>query len=230
MPMNVLESRLPTKEMIAAVVLAAVGGYGDAACFLLVRCFTGHVTGNMVLAGVAIMTRGSIEPFLSVICFLCATVLTQRLRFSSLGRLGEGSMHFVLVGEIALLLLAPRLLVTQHREWFISTMSVALGMQNGALSKVDGTSVHTTYLTGNITHLLSLLAQSKTLRGMDQSPEMKKLFAVWFSFVLGVLGGAWSTSRLGPKGILGMPLLLLIVSVPRFFAPNRILASPRELR
>jgi uncharacterized membrane protein YoaK (UPF0700 family) len=103
-------------------------------------------------------------------------------------------------------------------------------MQNGALSKVDGTSVHTTYLTGNITHLLSLLAQSKTLRGMDQSPEMKKLFAVWFSFVLGVLGGAWSTSRLGPKGILGMPLLLLIVSVPRFFAPNRILASPRELR
>src|SRR6202030_4415232 len=31
--------------------LAFVGGYGDAASFVLVKTLTGHVTGNLVLAG-----------------------------------------------------------------------------------------------------------------------------------------------------------------------------------
>jgi uncharacterized membrane protein YoaK (UPF0700 family) len=227
--MKVLETQVPTREMSAALLLAAVGGYGDAASFLLVRCFTGHVTGNMVLAAVALTTRGSTwEPLLSVVCFLCGTALTQRLRFSPDSRVGNASMHFVLMAEIVLLLLTPNLLLTHHRGWFISTMSIALGMQNGAFSKADGISVHTTYLTGTITRLLGLLVRPKALRGTDESSEMKKLFAVWLSFILGVLCGGWTTSRFGAKGIWGMPLLLLIVLVSLFLTPNRILAPLRQ--
>ena len=37
--------------------LAFVGGYGDAASFVLARTFTGHVTGNMVWAAIAVATR-----------------------------------------------------------------------------------------------------------------------------------------------------------------------------
>ena len=33
-------------------VLAFVGGYGDAASFVLAKTFTGHVTGNLVLAAI----------------------------------------------------------------------------------------------------------------------------------------------------------------------------------
>jgi hypothetical protein len=33
--------------------LAFVGGYGDAASFVLAKTFTGHVTGNLVLAAIA---------------------------------------------------------------------------------------------------------------------------------------------------------------------------------
>jgi uncharacterized membrane protein YoaK (UPF0700 family) len=34
--------------------LAFVGGYGDAASFVLAKTFTGHVTGNLVLAAIAV--------------------------------------------------------------------------------------------------------------------------------------------------------------------------------
>lgn len=222
--MSVVESRMPTIEIVAALVLAAVGGYGDAASFLLVGCFTGHVTGNMVLTVVALMTGRPVWEFLlGVMCFLCATSLTQRLSFSFDSRLGRDSMRFVLIAEIVLLVLAPNLLMAHHRAWFISTMSVALGMQNGALSEADGVKVRTTYLTGTITHLLGLVVRPKALRAVDQWSETKLLFAVWVSFILGVFCGGWATSRFGPKGVWGMPLLLLSALVVRFLRPNRAL-------
>jgi hypothetical protein len=37
--------------------LAFVGGYGDAASFVLAKTFTGHVTGNLVLAAIAVAAR-----------------------------------------------------------------------------------------------------------------------------------------------------------------------------
>ena len=36
--------------------LAFVGGYGDAASFVLTKTFTGHVTGNLVLTAIAVAT------------------------------------------------------------------------------------------------------------------------------------------------------------------------------
>ncbi len=41
-----------------------------------------------------------------------------------------------------------------NRELFIIFMCLALGLQNGALRKADGISVHTTYVTGMVTKLL----------------------------------------------------------------------------
>jgi uncharacterized membrane protein YoaK (UPF0700 family) len=37
--------------------LAFVGGYGDAASFVLAKTFTGHVTGNLVLGAIAVAAR-----------------------------------------------------------------------------------------------------------------------------------------------------------------------------
>jgi uncharacterized membrane protein YoaK (UPF0700 family) len=37
--------------------LAFVGGYGDAASFVLAKTFTGHVTGNLVLTAIAVAAR-----------------------------------------------------------------------------------------------------------------------------------------------------------------------------
>jgi uncharacterized membrane protein YoaK (UPF0700 family) len=65
-------------ELTAAQLLVVVGGYGDAASFLLVRCFSGHVTGNSELAAIALTTGGAVrEPLLAVFCFLSATAFAM---------------------------------------------------------------------------------------------------------------------------------------------------------
>ena len=53
--------------------LAFVGGYGDAASFVLAKTFTGHVTGNLVLAAIAIAAhewRAALGHISAIVTFL----------------------------------------------------------------------------------------------------------------------------------------------------------------
>jgi uncharacterized membrane protein YoaK (UPF0700 family) len=45
--------------------LAFVGGYGDAAGFVIAKTFTGHVTGNLVLGAIAVAAHD---------CQLCSDI------------------------------------------------------------------------------------------------------------------------------------------------------------
>jgi uncharacterized membrane protein YoaK (UPF0700 family) len=203
--------------LTAALLLVVVGGYGDAASFLLVHCFSGHVTGNTVLAAIAITSGGATrELLLAVFCFLGATAFAQRLRSSTDRPLASNGFRSVLIAEIILLLLSPYILGGQHRALFIAAMCLAFGLQNGVLSKADGIGLHSTYLTGTLTHLLSLL-----VRAADPSSatkfETRTLLFVWFAFVAGALCGGLIVSHVGPKGIWGMPLLLMVALAMSFF-------------
>jgi uncharacterized membrane protein YoaK (UPF0700 family) len=204
--------RTSIRELTGALLLVAIGGYGDAASFLLVGCFTGHTTGNSVLAGIALATGGRAwEPILAVVCFLCATASAQRLRSSPDQPFGSRGFHYVLGAEITLVFVSPFLLMAQHRYAFIACMSLALGLQNGAISRADGISLHTTYLTGTLTRLLSLLTQPSSAKASMNQSEMRFIPLVWCAFIVGALCGGLTISRAGPKGVWGMPLLLAAV-------------------
>jgi len=59
--------------------LAFVGGYGDAASLALAKTFTGHVTGNLVLAAIAVAARAwraVLEHFSAVVTFLLGISLS----------------------------------------------------------------------------------------------------------------------------------------------------------
>jgi uncharacterized membrane protein YoaK (UPF0700 family) len=123
-----------------------------------VHCFSGHVTGNSVLAAIALTSGGATrELLLAILCFLGATAFAQRLRSSTDRPLGCSGFRYVLIAEIILLLLSPYTLGGQHRALFIVAMCLAFGLQNGVLSKADGIGLHSTYLTGTLTHLLAYL-------------------------------------------------------------------------
>src|SRR5258708_35617073 len=58
--------------------LAFVGGYGDAASFVLAKTFTGHVTGNLVLAAIAVAAhdwRAALAHLSAIVTFLIAVFL-----------------------------------------------------------------------------------------------------------------------------------------------------------
>jgi uncharacterized membrane protein YoaK (UPF0700 family) len=201
--------RTSIHDLTGALLLVAVGGYGDAASFLLVGCFTGHTTGNSVLAAIAFATGGRAwEPILALVCFLCATASAQRLRTSSAEPFGSRGFHYVLGAEITLVFVSPFMLMAHHRYAFIACMSVALGLQNGAVSRTDGISLHTTYLTGTLTRLLSLLVEPGSANASMNKSEMRFIPLVWCAFIVGALCGGLTVSRAGPRGVWGMPVLL----------------------
>jgi uncharacterized membrane protein YoaK (UPF0700 family) len=209
------------RDLTGALLLVAVGGYGDAASFVLVGCFTGHTTGNSVLAAIAVATGGHLwEPILAVICFLFATALAQRIRTSPDQPFGSRGFHYVLCAEIPLVFVSPFMLMAQHRYAFIACMSIALGLQNGAVSRTDGISLHTTYLTGTLTRLLSLLVQPGSANTSINKSEMRFILLAWCAFVAGAVCGGLTISHVGPKGVWGMPLLLATVLGISSVAPD----------
>ena len=204
--------RTSTRELIGALLLVAVGGYGDAASFLLVGCFTGHTTGNSVLAAIAIATGGRVwEPVFAVVTFLCATAAAQRLSTSSDRPFGSKGFHYVLGAEIPLVFVSPFLLMAHHRFAFIACMSLALGLQNGALSRAEGISLHTTYLTGTVTRLLGLLVKPGSAHASMNKSEMRFIPLAWCGFIAGALCGGLTISHVGPRGVWGIPILLVTV-------------------
>ena len=62
-----------------ALGLAFVGGYCDAASFVLAKTFTGHVTGNLVLGAIAVAAldwRALVGPLSAIGTFLAGIVLS----------------------------------------------------------------------------------------------------------------------------------------------------------
>jgi uncharacterized membrane protein YoaK (UPF0700 family) len=204
-------------EFAATLLLAATGGYGDAASLLLVHCFTGHVTGNLVLAvvGATSGTNHAWEPALAVCCFLASTALAQRLRNPH--NPADLGVRFVLILEIVLLCLGPWLFAL-HPAYLIAALCCGLGLQNGTLSQVNGVALHTTFLSGTLTHLINPQATPR---------ERRLLPLVGLGFVIGAVCGGLLVTHAGPKGLWGMPLLLLAVLGLWFLMPRACCQKPQ---
>jgi uncharacterized membrane protein YoaK (UPF0700 family) len=213
-------------EVRLALALAFVGGYCDAASFILVGTFTGHVTGNFVLSATKVATgnwRGALAALLAISLFLVGTFLS--VVFAR--RLASYSARFILqvtMGvEIALIVAAYFALAKASAlssELYLVALSLAMGLQNGALLRANGISVHSTVLTGMITTLITGYASAEPRS--EGSPERRVLGGIWISFVLGALTGAIIVFRFKEAGVPGAALLLvLIIVAPRAWRLGR---------
>jgi uncharacterized membrane protein YoaK (UPF0700 family) len=139
-------------------------------------------------------------------------VTTNTIRTASTYQLYRQVLISVLVA--ASLVLASD--VAHGVEIFVIFVSLALGLQNGAFRRVGGVSVHTTYLTGMITSLISTEAEKYApgeapppMRAPD--PKMRLLCGIWAAFVLGAGTGAAMVLHFKALGMLGAALLLIIL-------------------
>src|SRR5229473_2176018 len=204
--------------------LAFVGGYCDAAGYVLAKTFTGHVTGTLVLAAISVAGhdwRALLRQLLAIALFLTGTVsilISQRF----IARAPSRFLLPVVMGVQVVLISAAYFALTSHLAakvgLFVGCMSLALGLQNGAFSQAGGISVHTTYLTGMITSLL----KTKTERNSSQSAARDKLASdqkvsllggIWLAFVLGAAVGAALVFWFGASGVFGAALLLLAMVI-----------------
>jgi uncharacterized membrane protein YoaK (UPF0700 family) len=103
-------------------------------------------------------------------------------------------------------------------EIFVISVSLALGLQNGAFRRVGGISVHTTYLTGMITSLISAEAEtyaSEVVPPPAKAPDPKigLLCRIWIVFVLGAGTGAAMVLHFKAFGMLGAAVLLILLAL-----------------
>jgi uncharacterized membrane protein YoaK (UPF0700 family) len=200
--------------------LAFVGGYGDAAGFVLARTFTGHVTGNFVLGAIAVAAqdwRATLGHLSAVATFLIGVVLSMLIAPPLRAWPSRPLLPTIMGIEVILIVAASLALASgaaPRVEIFVIFVSLALGLQNGAFGRVGGISVHTTYLTGMITTLISTEVEKYT-SGFPPTPvgapdpKIGLLSKIWIAFVLGSGIGAAMVFRFKGFGILGAAALLI---------------------
>ena len=217
-------SNFSQTDMWLSLGLAFVGGYGDAAGFVLAKTFTGHVTGNLVLAAIAVAAhdwRAMLGHLSAIVTFLIGIFVSVLIVRPLKARSSWPLLPTVMGIEIILILAASLALasgVAHGVEIFVIFVSLALGLQNGAFRRAGGISVHTTYLTGMITSLISTEAEQYASQVVPppvsaHDPKISLLCGIWIAFVLGAGTGAAMVLHFGAVGMLGaaVPLILLVL-------------------
>jgi uncharacterized membrane protein YoaK (UPF0700 family) len=202
--------------------LAFVGGYGDAASFVLAKTFTGHVTGNLVLAAIAVAFhdwRAALGHLSAIVTFLIGIFLSLVI-VRPLKKWPSWPLLPTIMGiEVILIVTASLALASDLAhgvETFVIFVSLALGLQNGAFRRVGGISVHTTYLTGMITSLISSETEKYVCEVVPPlvrtpDPRIGLLCGIWIAFVLGAGTGAAMVMHFKAPGMLGAALLLILL-------------------
>jgi uncharacterized membrane protein YoaK (UPF0700 family) len=201
--------------------LAFVGGYSDAASFILANTFTGHVTGNIVLTAVSVAAHDW-EIFsrrvLALSLFLTGTILSVILERIFAGKSSRPLLPVVLSLEVVLISIAYFGLIFSLAvgvKLFVICTALAMGLQNGVWQEAGGITVHSTYVTGMTTKLFTTGAKRfifKAVSEVGPDPKISLLSGIWVAFIAGVALGAGLVSGFGALGGLGVfPVLLAML-------------------
>ena len=219
--------------------LAFVGGYCDAAGYVLARTFTGHITGTLVLAAISVAGhdwRIVLRHLLAIALFLSGVVLIV-ISDRFVAKAPSRFLLPIVVGVEIVLISTAYFALTSHLTakfgLCVGCLSLALGLQNGAFSQAGGVSVHTTYLTGMITSLLKTESDRYGSQGTASDKpvsdqKVKLLGGIWLAFVVGATAGAGMVFWFGAPGLLGAAFLLLAMVIGHFVLRRRALATSRS--
>lgn len=198
----------------ASFLLSAVSGFVDTAGFIaLYGLFTAHVTGNLVLAGAAIVQaqeNGIVSRLAMLPVFIFAVGFASLLaRFC---RQHDRSVLTVLLTceAIALTLFmivgvafASTLRSSNQESAVIligATGVVAMGIQNALMREVLVSAVPTTMMTGNLTQFtidaLQLLNKQSAADASKAKARLLRIVPALLGFVLGAAIGAYGIAHL----------------------------------
>jgi uncharacterized membrane protein YoaK (UPF0700 family) len=210
-PSTTAIERRAAQSLSAALLLTFTGGFLDA--FLYIRCdrvFAGAMTGNAVLAGIALLTRDThqvLHHLLPIAGFMvglwCAFVLETRLHH-----------HLVLVAlslEAAGLLIASCLPHGFPHAIFVPLICILAGYQVGSFRKVDSFVYNATFIAGNLLRAVESLHEALLrVRLRHSLLEARDLGLVLLVFVAGALAAALSATSMGNHA-LRIPLVAVLI-------------------
>jgi uncharacterized membrane protein YoaK (UPF0700 family) len=198
------------------LLLTHAAGYVDAISYLaLGRVFTANMTGNTVLLGLAVVQgdpRAAMRAGLAVGGFLAGAALgawvVHRAPSPPLWPRGVTlalGLEWLLLAAMAAVPARASLDDPGVVGILIALASVAMGLQSAAARSLDVSGVATTFVTGTLTTLSTMMVTAPP----SVSRGRRLLLGVWCLYVAGaVLGGA--VAALAPGLAFAAPLALLL--------------------
>ncbi len=204
------------------IALSFSGGYADASSYLITSSFTGHITGNTILAALAVGS-GDVHTLLirlvAIACFCAATY--AGLLFAAKNSDDLTAITAMTLVECALVALAPVGIVVHAPGAsliLIVCLCFTLGMQNGVYRRIGHVGIHTTYVTGDLTNLLTAVAQRVSSFGKVKTSATERsmttdVLTVWIAFASGSLAAGVSVHVLGARAVwlLVIPLVVAFI-------------------
>lgn len=189
-----LRAHPDTLHLLLMLTLTFSTGIVDAVGFLgLDRVFTGNMTGNVVILGMALTGADDLPilgPILALALFMVGALIAGRtLRPVVDGWSGHSTGLFTAVGVILLIAAIPMLLIDDPAEWIKLTVTallgLAMGVQAGAARHIGVKDVTTVVVTSTIVGL----AFDSRFGGQGKQPWKRRAGAILL-IGLGALVGA----------------------------------------
>lgn len=209
-----MEAQRTAREEVAIGLYAFAGGFGDAVGYLLVHTFAGHVTGNLVLLALSLTQghwQGVLWRLLAVATFLVATGLGFSL---SAWKKREVAWLLFLVQGCALggLCLSVVRSAETYQVLLVLALSLVLGLQNGVIISAAKVSVHSTFLSGDVTTFMKIWSASISsgVKSVEEQARQKLTTRMILILVISFMLGASFAGIITPKlGSLTPPILVL---------------------
>ncbi len=185
--------------VLVTFLLAFLGGYADAMSYLLTEVFAGHLTGNLVLLMIHLTQSAwhvSGTNALAVGAFLLGTAGAERLTADAPPTPRARPLLVPLLVEASLLLIVVclRRAGASANTAGVFFLCLGLGWQNGTLRKCGAASIHTTFMTGIGTTLLSALMPRPAQNEASDNPAkhpLTVLSGTLLAFTAGAGAGGW---------------------------------------
>ena len=221
-----VEPRLIAIRNGLLLALAFAAGYIDALSYLgLNRVFTANMTGNTVLLGIALaeldgdaIRRSS----LALAGFLAGAAAGAWIvqRDHSVSLWPRAVTHALTLESLLLLVFAAgwyfvydTLATATTTAALIVLSALAMGVQSAAVIRLEITGIATTYLTGTLTNLVSLL-MGRTRRKRKPYHHSALLATVWVVYIGGVVVAAVDLPRnLVLTLVLPAALIMLVATI-----------------
>jgi uncharacterized membrane protein YoaK (UPF0700 family) len=205
----------PALKNALVLLLTTAAGYVDAVSYLaLGRVFTANMTGNTVLLGLSIVqgdADGTGRAALALGGFLLGGAIGAAIAYRLRHEHGwPRGVTLALILEVVLLaaLASARSASVPLR---IALAAVAMGIQSAAARRLDILGVATTFVTGTLTSLISLIVRHGVLPSASGHGK-RFLAAVWGVYVAGAMA-AGAAIQLAPAFALLVPAVLVAAVV-----------------
>ncbi len=185
--------------VLVTFLLAFLGGYADAVSYLSTEVFAGHLTGNLVLLMIHLAQsawHALATDALAVGAFLLGTAGSEWLTADAPPTTRARPLFVPLLVEASLLLIVVclRRAGASGNAASVLFLCLGLGWQNGALRKCGAASIHTTFMTGLGTTLLSAMMPRAKQSEAPEDPAkhpLTVLCGILLAFAAGAGAGGW---------------------------------------